>query len=69
VLTLIWYADPSSIYRRIVPVPLDATPESGMFLALDLGYRLVIATAFVAIVLLRFRPLPARTLIAVPHTS
>jgi hypothetical protein len=68
-LALIWYADPSSLYRRVVPVPLDQVPEGGIFFALDLGYRLVIAAAFLVTVALRFQPLPARALILAPRPS
>jgi hypothetical protein len=62
-LVLVWYVDPSGVYRRIVPVALDQLPERGAFVALDLTYRLVIAAAFAVIVRLRYRRGPAMMLV------
>ena len=65
VLALAWYADPSAIYRRIAPMALDAPPDAGLFLALDLGYRLVVFCAFIAILFIRFAPPePTRLVVA-----
>ncbi len=59
-----WYADASSVYRRFDPVPLDRLPESGVYGALTLVYRLVVAAAFAAVLMLRYRP---ATLILAPR--
>ena len=50
-----WYADASSVYRRFDPVPLDRLPEGGVYHALTLVYRLVVAAAFAAMLMLRYR--------------
>jgi hypothetical protein len=63
-LVLIWYADPSSVYRRLVPVPLDQVPTATAYVLLDLTYRLVIAAAFVVVVILRYERTPTRTAVA-----
>jgi len=68
-LALIWYVDPSAVYRRIVPVPLDRVPESGLFVTLDLSYRLVIAAAFAAVVVQRFKRRPAMMLVLERNAS
>lgn len=63
VLTLMlaaaWYADPSSLYRRFDAVSLDQLPDSPMFTALSMGYRLIIVAAFAAVVVLRYEPIEA----------
>jgi hypothetical protein len=63
-LAAAWYADPSSLYRRFDAVPLDQIPDSHVFLALSMGYRLIIVAAFAAVVVLRYQPIdtaaPAR---------
>jgi hypothetical protein len=63
-LAAAWYADPSSLYRRFDAVPLDQMPDDHVFLALSMGYRLIIVAAFAAVVVLRYQPIdtaaPAR---------
>lgn len=56
-LAAAWYADASSLYRRFDAVPLEQVPDSPVFTALSLGYRLIIVAAFVAVVVLRYQPI------------
>jgi hypothetical protein len=65
-LAVAWYADASSLYRRVVPIPTDQLPDSGLFMALDLTYRLVIAATFIVVVVLRWQRPPARTVVVEP---
>jgi hypothetical protein len=57
-LALVWYVDPSAVYRRLVPMSLDHLPETGAFVVLDLAYRIVIAAALTMVVVLRYRSAP-----------
>ncbi len=63
-LAAVWYADAWSVYRRFDAVPLDQMPDSHVFTALNMSYRLTLVAAFAAVVVLRFRPIdgvvPAR---------
>jgi hypothetical protein len=63
-LALVWYADPSAVYRRLVPLSLDHLPETGAFVTLDLAYRIVIAAALTTVLVLRYSSAPP-TMLAV----
>ncbi len=54
-LVMVWYADPWAVYRRVEVFALDQRPGSPVFVALDHGYRVILAIALVVAIALRFR--------------